>query len=759
VRTRENLVTICHQIYDVSGIVPGPAGKVAGEPTPRFDDLHAIVNRRLCSILGVQFGEAQHVAGYVADFDRVLLSVARDAGRRLERVLLLLLGECVSRQKQDETARIHCRACLHNFPLLPTRSAGDRAPDDPRSVRHRAEAAGKSRRGSEKTCTRAEIVRNSHDRQGGSLLNEAFALPPATQVLLPGFVIDLAREELRTRAGEHVDLRPRSFAVLRILATNAGRLVAKNEIMDEVWDDAVVTEDSLTQCIADIRRAIGDQDHKVIRTVPRRGYLLAADRIDEGRVTALKMADFEAPGGTEHTIHRAGPWKQYLAGPRLIAGLASLTVLLGLAATFYLQRGASPKPEVHSTTAKGPSVAVLPFENLTGNPANDALADDLSEEVVAALSRFRELRVLARNMTATYRGKQNSAVDIGRALQASYVIASSVRREDGQTRVSMELVDTSDGAQVWAAKFDPPAMAPDGRSSQQQLASHVSGRIGSFPNGAIAANEVRRSRTMPASGLTTYECISFAYLAAGVGDEQARRARDCLDTILKRDPRDAIAWAALSYTVFVQRSFGVGLEAAEKNDIERRADLARLVSDYAQNAVLFAPTDPLTRMAAARAYYAHCQRAFFKAEAERALALNPNDPYVLAALGSQFGWLGLWEIGVPMAEKAIVALGPAAPRWWGWVIAQDHWRRGDYSKAMEVYEKSHQGARYSHMQLAYAAPFAGRIDEARNHVATLLRLKPGFSVRAADDHHRIWCFDGAYREKMREGLRAAGLPE
>lgn len=94
------------------------------------------------------------------------------------------------------------------------------------------------------------------------------------QITLPSHVIDLAADELRCTTGEQVELRPQSLAVLRLLAVNAGRLVQKNELMAEVWGDVIVTEDSLTQCIADIRKAIGDREHRILRTVPRRGYLL-----------------------------------------------------------------------------------------------------------------------------------------------------------------------------------------------------------------------------------------------------------------------------------------------------------------------------------------------------------------------------------------------------------------------------------------------------------------------------------------------------
>jgi TolB-like protein/Tfp pilus assembly protein PilF len=96
------------------------------------------------------------------------------------------------------------------------------------------------------------------------------------QIRLPSHVIDLAADELRRATGEHVDLRPRSFAVLRVLAENVGSLVTKDEIIAKVWDDAAVTEDSLTQCIAEIRKAIGDEERRILRTVPRRGYTLTS---------------------------------------------------------------------------------------------------------------------------------------------------------------------------------------------------------------------------------------------------------------------------------------------------------------------------------------------------------------------------------------------------------------------------------------------------------------------------------------------------
>ena len=98
------------------------------------------------------------------------------------------------------------------------------------------------------------------------------------KVTLPRHVVDLDADELQNAAGQHVELRPRSFAVLRLLAENAGRLVRKNEIISAIWGDVLVTEGSLTRCVSDIRKAIGDYDRRILRTVPRKGYLLVPTR-------------------------------------------------------------------------------------------------------------------------------------------------------------------------------------------------------------------------------------------------------------------------------------------------------------------------------------------------------------------------------------------------------------------------------------------------------------------------------------------------
>lgn len=590
-------------------------------------------------------------------------------------------------------------------------------------------------------------------------MNQVFPVPSATRVLLPGFEIDLAREELRARSGDHVELRPRSFAVLRLLATNLGRLVTKDEIMQKVWDDAVVTEDSLTQCIADIRRAIGDDGRKIVRTVPRRGYLLVPEEAVEteiagfsgvGNVTGQRPSEIEVKG-----TDRRQPRGLWLAG-----GVVLLLLLLGAGLALYQFTLGSFAPQIPGNVTKGPSVAVVPFENLTGDSAQDAFADAVTRELITALGRFKELSVLSRNMTAAYRGKSISPAELARILHVGYIVEGSVRPGSDKVRVSVQLQD-SGGVQVWTQTYEDMAAASDTRPFPDQIASRASAALGTW-TGAIAANEIKKSQGKAAAELTAYECIAQGYLGAAqlATGEPFRRARECLRVTLTREPKNAAAWASLSTVLATQRWWGVGLDPPESVDLDKRAYLAQQAIEAAQRAVDLSPNDSFTRLQAARAHYAGCNRDLLRVEAERTLALNANDPVAMGTLGNWLGNSGFWEIGTPLAEKAVALTSPTTPRWWWWVIAKDRWLRSDYPGALTAFQKSYAEQLWmSHLQMAYTLPHLGRTDEANAHVETLLRLKPGFTIAMADAYYTMWCFEAAYREKMRAALRLTKLPE
>jgi TolB-like protein/Tfp pilus assembly protein PilF len=213
------------------------------------------------------------------------------------------------------------------------------------------------------------------------------------QVTLPSHVIDLAADELRSATGEQVDLRPRSLAVLRLLAANAGRLVEKNEIISEVWGDVVVTDDSLTQCIADIRKAIGDQERRILRTVPRRGYLLVPS-----------------------------------------------------------QRRA----ELPTSTSDRPVIAVIPFTSPVG-AKGQALAVGVASEIINELARNRDLKIIGRDSSFALGSQPATAQELGERLGARYLVEGTAQRSKNMLVVDVQLVDARNGIIAWGDRFTAKA--------------------------------------------------------------------------------------------------------------------------------------------------------------------------------------------------------------------------------------------------------------------------------------------------------------
>jgi len=213
------------------------------------------------------------------------------------------------------------------------------------------------------------------------------------------FVVDLRSASLR-RDGAALPLRPKSFDVLVYLIGKHGQAVSKSELIDSIWRDVVVTENSLAQCIKEVRQVLGDEAQSMIETVAKRGYLFAP---------AVAALDESA----EMAIIAAFP----------------------------------PLPD-------RPSIAVLPFTNMSGDPDQQHFADGISEDLITALSQIRWLFVIARNSTFVYRGRAVDVKQVARELGVRYVLEGSVRRSEHHVRVGAQLIDATTGTHTWAKRYD-----------------------------------------------------------------------------------------------------------------------------------------------------------------------------------------------------------------------------------------------------------------------------------------------------------------
>ena len=501
----------------------------------------------------------------------------------------------------------------------------------------------------------------------------------------------------------------------------------------------------------------GDQQVKNIAR-PVRVYALGPKTIDE-----LPSLDRE-----EGTVYEEPRRRFSLPSTRRIRWLAA-ALLIATVAGLRTWQGAEHSPKATArhlvddiTQPSVPTVAVLPFDNLSGDPGQQYFSDGLSEELITTLSQFEPLRVRARSSTFAYKGRMTNISRVGRRLQAQYVVEGSFRHVGDAISITAQLIDARTGNHVWAQTYERAVGSTSLLTIQNEVARRIGAAIGDQQAGALARTEFERSRSKAPSELSSYECLmqGYQYLTEQSASEPARRARQCLDATVGREPTNPFAWSMLTRVLVAQRMWGGGLNGPEADDVEKRGYLGNRALEAANRAADLAPGTALAHFAMFTAYYVMCQPERMRVEAEKVLAINPNDAALLGPMGNDLAYAGLWDFGVQLADKGLTIAGPSAPRWWWWAAANDHYRKGQYEEALDYFRRSYVEQNWlDHLHLAYTLPYVGKIEEARAEIPILMKLKPTISVQEADRYYALWCFDKDFREKMTSALRLAGLRE
>lgn len=249
--------------------------------------------------------------------------------------------------------------------------------------------------------------------------------------------LDLVRGALRNGSGD-LPLRRKSFDILTYFVTNAGRLLSKDELMQAAWPGIFVTEDSLVQCVREIRRALGEGGHVLIKTVPGRGYIFDA------QVTAVEPAERATKESALVLPGVRNRWRGQF-GWRVAAAAAVFACLyFGGGLSFHASSPAPPRL----------SIVVLPFINLSSDPDQEYFADGVTGLLTTDVARIEGSFVIARDTAFTYKGKTIDAKQIGRDLGVRYLLEGSVQRSADQIRINADLVDAETGSQLWAEAFD-----------------------------------------------------------------------------------------------------------------------------------------------------------------------------------------------------------------------------------------------------------------------------------------------------------------
>ena len=265
--------------------------------------------------------------------------------------------------------------------------------------------------------------------------------------MFEGYTLDLTRSCVRNANGE-VGLRPKSFELLCHLVTNAGRLISKDELVTALWPNVIVSDDSLTHCVSDVRRALNDPDRRIIRTLARRGYLFAA---------AVKVRISNS--AVDQLFQLAGVSSEVVPQRRLAIPSADIPPL---------------------------SIVVLPFVNLSSDPKQEYFVDGITHDLTTDLSRIPGIFVIARTTAFIYKGKPIDLRQIGRELSVRYAIEGSVRRGGNQLFVNVQLADAQSGGNLWADRFEA-----DGRNLAKAQ-TEITGRLARMLNMEVVLDSGRR---------------------------------------------------------------------------------------------------------------------------------------------------------------------------------------------------------------------------------------------------------------------------
>jgi adenylate cyclase len=436
----------------------------------------------------------------------------------------------------------------------------------------------------------------------------------------------------------------------------------------------------------------------------------------------------------------------------LIAGLAALIgltvwgVSIRVDAPQMVKADGTPTDDTVLAMPTGPAIAVLPFENISGDPSQDYFATGLTENLIINLSLFDMFLVIARNSTVKYAGLSMDVREIGRELGARYVIEGSVSRTDDTVRVSVKLLDALDGTNLWAETFDRDATASNLFTIQDEISARVAATIGDAW-GVVARTTIAASQTKAPEHLTTVECSLrvVAYYDA-ISPDKHLEIRDCARRATTLEPSSTLAWVTLAWITMDEHRFGLN---SEPDSLSRAEQMFR-------KAIALDPTDQASRHGLAELYLAQGDVDSFVAEGRRAIELNPNNANVLAGIGNWMLMAGIFDPGLDYVEKSI-SLNPGHPSWLYFGITLYQYSEKDYEGALESTRRI-EWREFPRTQMYFAAIYGqlDRLEEAQAAVEQLLELDPNYIENHWDELRKDSVPEEVI-EAFAEGLRKAGL--
>lgn len=528
------------------------------------------------------------------------------------------------------------------------------------------------------------------------------------QFVFEDYVLDQQRRELTLR-GQVVAVGPQVFDLLLQLVSNCDRVMSKDDLLKAVWGGRIVSESTITSHINAVRKAIGDtgEEQRLVRTVPRKGYRFVGEiKVDE--VGETRQPDIEEPTPVDLTQ--------------------------------------TPPPTL--VLPDKPSITVLPFHNLSGDPEQEYFADGMVEDIITALSRIRWLFVIAHNSSFTYKGRDVDVQGVGQTLGVRYVLEGSVRKSGNKIRITGQLIDATTGTHIWAERFE--GMLHDIFELQDQIAESVVGAIAP----QLERAEIERAKRKPTESLDAYDYYLRAMAKLHNGTREAiEQALPLFYKAIELDPEFASAYGMAAWCHFWRKLNGWMTD--RPREIAEGARLARLAVELGRDDAV-----ALTRGGHALAHLAGDIDGGI-ALLDRARLLNPNLAPAWFLGGILRALRGETDAAIEHLTHA-VRLSPLDPEMFRMQVgmALAHFVAGRFDPAAVWAEKALGNLPCllaSVALLAASHALSGRMDKAKQAMQRLHELDPSLRVSNLKEWLPIQRSEDFAR--FADGLRLAGLPE
>jgi TolB-like protein/class 3 adenylate cyclase len=509
------------------------------------------------------------------------------------------------------------------------------------------------------------------------------------------FSMDGDRRELR-RSDETVPVEPKVFDLLMYLIQHRERVVSRDDLLAAVWKGRIVSDSALATCINAARAAIGDSGdaQRLIKTLPRKGFRFI------GNVREQK--------------------------------------------TSFTEARVAPQSAVSFDLPEKPSIAVLPFQNLSSDSEQEYFADGIVEDIISGLSRIRWLFVIARNSSFVYKGRAVDVKQVGRELGVRYLLEGSVRRAGDRIRISAQVLEAQTGVHLWAERYD--RLYDDIFALQDEITMSVTGAI----EPSLRKVEVERVKRKRPENLDAYDLVLRALpYTYSHRVEDGDVAAPLLQEALKLEPNYAAAHAYLAWCYHFRFR-------------PRSDEKARRAAIHHAHAAIGAGGDDATALGIAGFVISLDERDLATGLNlfDRALAISNSNVFALCCSGLVLSFAGRFELAIERAHRAI-RLSPYDPlNYLSYnALVVSYLCMGRYNEACDAARNSVRlNPRFSvcHVFLVAALMGLERIEEAKTEVRRVLELEPTFTISA---FRKIIELDGSVVAVLTAAWHEAGLPK